>query len=127
MFLIFSAAKATNHNVINLRNTLEVVNTLDLLDADYDVCDGYWKGKREDSIRLHCTPDTLEQALAFASDVMDSYEQEAILYVDDQHHGYLLLPDGSSQFIGVWHQVTAETARGHDAYTIIDGQYYVCF
>ena len=127
MFLMLSAAKATNHNTINLRSTLELVNTIDLMGATFDVCDGYWQGHREDSVRLHCTPDTMEQALGFACNVMDAFEQEAILYVDDQSHGYLLTPDGNSEFIGVWHQVTAEAARARDSYTIINGQYYVCF
>ena len=126
MFLMLSAAKATNHNIINLRNTLELVNTIELMGASFDVCDGYWEGHREDSVRLHCTPDTLEQALGFARRVMDAFEQEAILYVDDQSHGYLLTPDGNIEFIGVWHQVTAEAARAHDSYTIINGQHYVC-
>ena len=127
MFLMLSAAKATNHNIINLRNTLELVNTIELMGATFDVCDGFWQGHREDSVRLHYTPDTLEQALGFACNVMDAFEQEAILYVDDQSHGYLLTPDGNSEFIGVWHQVTAEAARARDSYTIINGQYYVCF
>ena len=127
MFLMLSAAKATNHNIINLRSTLELVNTIELMGATFDVCDGFWQGHREDSVRLHYTPDTLEQALGFASNVMDAFEQEAILYVDDQSHGYLLTPDGNSEFIGVWHQVTAQAARGFDSYTIINGQYYVCF
>ena len=95
--------------------------------ATFDVCDGYWQGKREDSVRLHCTPETRTQALMLASRVMDAFEQEAILYVDDQSHGYLLTPDGNSEFIGVWRQVTAQTARGFDSYTIINGQHYVCF
>lgn len=127
MFLMLSAAKATNHNIINLSNTLELVNTIELMGATFDVCDGYWEGNREDSVRLHCTPDTLEQALGFASNVMDAFEQDAILFVDDQSHGYLLTPDGNSEFIGVWHQVTAEAARNNDSYTIINGQHYVCF
>lgn len=127
MFLILSAAKATNHNIINLRNTLELVNTIELMGATFDVCDGYWDGNREDSVRLHCTPDTLEQALGFASSVMDAFEQEAILYVDDHCHGYLLTPDGNSEFVGVWHQVTARAACAFESYTIINGRYYVCF
>lgn len=127
MFLMLSAAKATNHNIINLRNTLELVNTIELMGATFDVCEGYWKGRLEDSVRLHCTPDTLEQALGFASNVMDVFEQEAILYVDDHSHGFLLNQDGSHEFIGLWHQVQAEAARGCDSYTIINGQHYVCF
>lgn len=127
MFLMLSAAKATNHNIINLRNTLELVNTIELMGATFDVCDGYWQGHCEESVRLHFTSDTLEQALGFASNVMDAFEQEAILAVDDRSHGYLLTPDGNSEFIGVWHQVTAEAAREHDSYTIINGQHYVCF
>lgn len=127
MFLMLSAAKATNHNIINLRNTLELVNTIERMGAPFDVCDGYWQGKREDSVRLYCTPETLTQAMLFASNVMDDFEQEAILFVDDESHGYLLLSSGNSEFIGVWHQVTAEDARVHDSYTIINGQYYVCF
>ena len=127
MFLILSATKATNHSIINLRNTRELVNTIEMTGATFDVCDGYWEGHREDSVRMHCTPDTLEQALGFASNVMDAFEQEAILYVDDHSHGYLLTPDGNSEFIGVWRQVTAEAARTHDSYTIINGQHYVCF
>lgn len=126
MFLMLSASKATNHNIINLRNTLELVNTIEMMGATFDVCDGYWEGHREDSVRLHFTPDTMEQALGFASNVMDAFEQDAILFVDDQSHGYLLTHDGF-EFIGVWHQVTAEAARAHDSYTIINGQYYVCF
>lgn len=126
MFLMLSASKATNHYIINLRNTLELVNTIDLMGATFDVCYGYWEGHREDSVRLHCTPDTLEQALGFASDVMDAFEQDSILYVDDQGRGYLLTPDGNSVFIGMWHQVTARGARNFDSYTIINGQYYVC-
>lgn len=127
MFLMLSAAKATNHNIINLRNTLELVNTIEQMGATFDVCDGFWQGKREDSVRLHCTPETLTQALSFASNVMTALEQEAILFVDDQSHGYLLLPDGSDQFLGLWHQVSPQDARGHDSYTIINGQHYVCF
>lgn len=126
MFLMLSAAKATNHNIINLRNTLELVDTIEQMGAQFDVCDGYWKGHREDSVRLHYTNDTLEQTLVLASRVMNAFEQEAILYVDDLHQGYLLTPDGNSEFIGVWHQVTAEAARAHDSYTIINGQHYVC-
>lgn len=126
MFLMLSAAKATNHNIINLRNTMELVNTLEIMGASFDVCDGYWKGRMEDSVRLHYTLDTMEQALGFASNVMNAFEQEAILFVDDDDNGYLLTPDGNSEFIGVWHQVTAEAARSHDSYTIINGQHYVC-
>ena len=62
----------------------------------------------------------------YAIIVMDAFEQEAILFVDDDAHGYLLTPDGNSEFIGVWHQVTAEAARGRDSYTVINGQHYVC-
>ena len=127
MFLMLSAAKATNHNIINLRNTLELVNTIELMGATFDVCDGYWQGHREDSVRLHCTPDTIEQALGFASNVMDVFEQEAILYVDDKSHGFLLRPDGRREFIGMWRQVPPQDARDFDSYTIINGQYYVCF
>ena len=127
MFMILSAAKATNHNIINLRNTLELVNTIELTGATFDVCDGYWDGHREDSVRLHCTPETLTQALCFASNVMDAFEQEAIMFVDDDSRGYLLLPDGSQQFVGLWHQVTPQVVREYDSYTIINGQHYVCF
>lgn len=127
MFMILSAAKATNHNIINLRNTLELVNTIEQMGSQFDMCDGYWHGKREDSVRLHCTPETLTQALCFASRVMDTFEQEAIMFVDDDDHGYLLLPDGSKQFVGLWHQVTPQGVREHDSYTIINGQHYVCF
>lgn len=126
MFIVMSADKADQHYVLNLRNTLELVDIVESLRFEYQLGTGTYGGKAENCIKIEVSAGREWEAFQMASDLMDAYKQECIMYVDNSGNGTLLYANGNSERLGVWHEVQKGFAGTID-HTEINGRYYACF
>jgi hypothetical protein len=86
---------------------------------------GMYKGERELSFIVpYINTKTRERLFSIA---FSMYEQESVLFVDNDKSAYLIYLDNNVEHIGSWEQVDRETAESQDAYTYIrfNDSYYI--
>lgn len=126
MFIVMSADRTENHYIVNLRNTLELVDIVESMGYAYQVGTGCYAGGRENCVVIDVPADRSSEAVVMASSLLDAYNQECILFVDDSTNGHLLYANGYTAFVGVWHAISKDEATKRD-HTEIKGKFYACF
>jgi hypothetical protein len=80
---------------------------------------GYYKGIQEGSLVVTgLGPESLQV-------VARKYNQESILVVGANSDASLLFDDGSTYELGKFRQVSESDVEGKDAYTIVEGRFYI--
>lgn len=128
MFVAISACRKENHYVINLRNTLELIETVEDMGFAYTVATGVYDGVEEDSVIVSFAKHDVSHVLENLSMLMTRYNQECLLLVDVSGVGTLLFANGDTAHAGVWREVSqAElVATKADHTRLPDGRVYVC-
>lgn len=125
MAFIVMSAESAQHPVLNLRNTLEMIDTIESQGYAYKVGTGVYKGKGETCVQFFFHEDRLHEALLMASDLLDRYKQECILLVEDNGEASLLYANSAATPSGQWAETDRLAVQDGDAHTEIDGRYYV--
>lgn len=84
---------------------------------------GSYKGKPEVSYLVLIESETQRAALLRLA---KAFKQESVLFVDANGYAALFDADGTHLAeVGKWQVVTEEVAAANDAYTFVDGNYYI--
>ena len=86
----------------------------------YRVVKGCYKGIKELAFLVYGMNRTMMLLL------MVKYNQDSILYVDNERRATLLYQDGRIEYIGIFKNVSEERALREFAYTELDGRYFIC-
>jgi len=120
-FTIFSVYQAKNNDEQNALAHGRVTEALDLLGIEYTEVLGCYKGVVEESIRLEGN-----RGFDLALMLAELNKQESILAVDSLGNAHLVFVESlNEQSIGVWQESSRDEALSLEAYSKIDGKYFV--
>lgn len=121
--VILSAERSELGAAENLNRTNILRGCIDDIGLKFSQAIGVYKGKEEMSfVVLINTLDDIENLKSFA---FNNFDQESVLYQDANQEAYLLFGDGTEQRLGVLERTNKDDAIIRDAYTILNGEYYV--
>ena len=120
MFLFLSAELENNKD--NKANTKELESHLMRSGLKFDRVEGCYKGVTENSFRVELSMKdySLLSYLAFKL-----YQQDSVMVVDNENNANLHYGNGHRHSIGKLIQTDEATAKAEDAYSIINGAFYI--
>lgn len=117
--IIFSVFKNTTSEATNHSIHSKVAAFLMAADIDFTEVNGVYKGHSELSFVVSHSERRLVEIL------VEKFSQESFLLIRGNGYTYLEYADGSSDRLGKWSEVSEAQAKEQDAYTEVDGTYYV--
>ena len=122
-FVILSAELEGNTVLGNLLATNNLESCLDDLGLQYKQVEGCYKGVSEVSFMV-MTP--CESTLEVVKDLgLKSFGQESVLFRGYDGRCVLYYGDGGIERLGTFKQVSQSEALQNDAYTLVDGKYWI--
>lgn len=122
-FIILSAELSNLTELENLRRTANLRSCLNDLKLSYKEVDGCYKGSTENSFMV-IIPD--EATFEVVRDLaLKSFNQESILFRDYAGKARLEYQNGDTIELGSFKEVSKEQATSEDAYTVVNGAYWV--
>lgn len=124
-FVIFSAYRSDKSEAANINAHAEVIGLLNKMGLERVVLQGEWDHVPEVSILLH------GKYAIIARDFAEVYEQDAILYVDEERRaslgtmedGYIPVPVGQWKEVPEWAaKIESDQGRG---FTKFDNRFYI--
>lgn len=120
--IVFSAWRAHVSDDVNRHSVAYVKSALDARGIAYQSAQGCYKGQTEPAIVVIDTENTREVAQNFAR----LFKQESLLFVDANRAARLESPDGELLAdLGRLRAVPEHVAKGRDAWTRVDDQFYI--
>ncbi|MCI0560308.1 MAG: hypothetical protein MN733_17620 [Nitrososphaera sp.] len=126
--VVISAERAALDSETNAARTSSLRKKLDANGLGYAVARGRYKGVDEASFVVQVPSAKLGEVLPLLRRLGRIYFQESILEVCSRDTVHLVDLTGykdESQYIGQWREVTAKAAQYRDAYTLVDGRYFI--
>lgn len=120
---IISAEREELTKEQNLFRTEQLKQMLIKNKIQYTVAQGCYKGQTE--IAFVCIAYYQEQAETIKLLAFTHFKQESVLYIDSNGEASLDYATGYTQMLGGFRQVTESQALASDAYSKVDGRYYL--
>lgn len=122
--VVILSAETLNATVEGNRQRTETLRgCLQDCNMNFSQAVGVYKGKEETSFVVVVRDE--EEIEALKGFAFLNFNQESILLQDANQEAYLVFNDGETQRLGRLEQVSKEVATKEDAYTILNGQYYI--
>lgn len=120
--IIFSVFSAEVSHDVNDARTEYVTAALTREGINYQLAKGVYKSISETVIIVRDTPRNWQRVSGWAA----LFSQESLLRIDSAQQGRLITPDGwFISNVGHIKAVPQQVAIHRDAYTLVDGRYYV--
>ncbi len=124
--IIFSVFQSTEPTAVNFKNHMLVEYALKEKGLNFKEMGGCYKGKMESSFAVLVPWCDTNELIEEISKIAQRYNQESILYVDNESIAYLDNLHGTQEKVGKFTQTPTEEALQQDSYTLdlSTGLYY---
>lgn len=119
MSIIFSVFKSTNNAMQNELNLHKTKKLLDYYGIAYQEAQGSYKGTLEQSLIVDLSH------LSVIKSIANRFDQESILLIDSASQASLMFQSGELLDLGKFKHVSDKMALISDAWTLVNGKYYM--
>ena len=121
--IILSAELAGLSKEENARRTNTLEHCLQDCNLTFNRASGVYKGKEEVSFVV--VPNNEDEIQGVKEFAFLNFNQESVLVQDSNQEAYLEFGDGTVERLGRLSEVPQAIAQAEDAYTILNGKYYI--
>lgn len=116
--IIFSVTRPDTSTSENFRNHMLAGSLLKSLNVGFQELGGLYKGQAEVSFAVNVPFTALEPTLAEIRKIAKRYNQDSILYVDNEKNAYVDDLIGSVERVGKYLKLTRDEALRHKSYNV---------
>lgn len=120
-FIILSAELSTLNSDENHTRTVRLQGMIEDLGVKHYAANGMYKGTKE--VSFFCIPNNSEEMETLRDFALNNFNQESVLIQDSAGICYLEYVDNSIDRLG--QMIEVDSIENLDAYTEINGKYYV--